>query len=69
MEETGEEGRDSEGLGLWLGIGIGIGISIGIVKVNRLESSANCFNADFWGPASNFGIPIAAVMDTQKDPQ
>ena len=23
---------------------------------------------DFWGPASNFGIPIAAVMDTQKDP-
>jgi len=22
----------------------------------------------FWGPASNFGIPIAAVMDTQKDP-
>ena len=24
--------------------------------------------ADFWGPASNFGIPIAAVLDTQKDP-
>ncbi|KAF1987793.1 UPF0041 domain protein [Aulographum hederae CBS 113979] len=23
----------------------------------------------FWGPASNFGIPIAAVMDTQKDPE
>lgn len=23
---------------------------------------------DFWGPASNFGIPIAAVMDTRKDP-
>ncbi|KAK3718924.1 hypothetical protein LTR37_004840 [Vermiconidia calcicola] len=22
----------------------------------------------FWGPASNFGIPIAAVMDTRKDP-
>ncbi|EME79985.1 uncharacterized protein MYCFIDRAFT_211926 [Pseudocercospora fijiensis CIRAD86] len=22
----------------------------------------------FWGPASNFGIPLAAVMDTQKDP-
>ncbi|KAF6227226.1 hypothetical protein HO133_008668 [Letharia lupina] len=22
----------------------------------------------FWGPVSNFGIPIAAVMDTQKDP-
>lgn len=22
---------------------------------------------DFWGPVSNFGIPIAAVADTQKD--
>ncbi|KAF2405605.1 UPF0041-domain-containing protein [Trichodelitschia bisporula] len=22
----------------------------------------------FWGPVSNFGIPLAAVMDTQKDP-
>ncbi|CAG8971737.1 hypothetical protein HYALB_00007217 [Hymenoscyphus albidus] len=25
--------------------------------------------ADFWGPVSNFGIPIAAVMDTQKSPE
>jgi hypothetical protein len=35
-------------------------------------SSTNKFcaqTADFWGPASNFGIPIAAVMDTQKDPE
>src|SRR5271163_1838865 len=35
-------------------------------------SSTNKFcaqPADFWGPASNFGIPIAAVMDTQKDPE
>ncbi|MCJ1424078.1 hypothetical protein MMC29_001965 [Sticta canariensis] len=23
----------------------------------------------FWGPASNFGIPIAAVMDVRKDPE
>lgn len=23
---------------------------------------------DFWGPVSNFGIPIAAVLDTQKSP-
>ncbi|KAJ5090737.1 Mitochondrial pyruvate carrier 1 [Penicillium argentinense] len=23
----------------------------------------------FWGPVSNFGIPFAAVMDTQKDPE
>ena len=28
----------------------------------------DAFPTDFWGPASNFGIPIAAVMDTQKDP-
>ena len=26
-------------------------------------------SADFWGPASNFGIPLAAVADTQKDPE
>ena len=26
-------------------------------------------DADFWGPVSNFGIPIAAVMDTQKSPE
>ncbi|KAJ5632371.1 Mitochondrial pyruvate carrier 1 [Penicillium lividum] len=25
-------------------------------------------STDFWGPVSNFGIPFAAVMDTQKDP-
>lgn len=23
----------------------------------------------FWGPVSNFGIPVAAVMDTKKDPE
>jgi len=28
-----------------------------------------CLCTDFWGPASNFGIPLAAVMDTQKDPE
>ncbi|KAL6869951.1 hypothetical protein ACO1O0_001286 [Amphichorda felina] len=22
----------------------------------------------FWGPVSNFGIPVAAVLDTQKSP-
>jgi hypothetical protein len=26
-------------------------------------------NLDFWGPVSNFGIPVAAVMDTQKSPE
>lgn len=28
----------------------------------------NMDRIDFWGPASNFGIPMAAVMDTQKSP-
>ncbi|RMZ78129.1 hypothetical protein DV738_g3991, partial [Chaetothyriales sp. CBS 135597] len=23
----------------------------------------------FWGPVSNFGIPVAAVLDTKKDPE
>jgi hypothetical protein len=27
------------------------------------------FEADFWGPASNFGIPIAAIADMSKDPE
>ncbi|KAL6716406.1 pyruvate transporter mpc1 [Lecanora helva] len=27
------------------------------------------FSTHFWGPVSNFGIPVAAVMDTQKDPE
>jgi len=27
------------------------------------------FSTHFWGPASNFGIPFAAVMDIQKDPE
>ncbi|MCJ1395884.1 pyruvate transporter mpc1 [Xylographa bjoerkii] len=27
------------------------------------------FSTHFWGPVSNFGIPIAAVMDTKKDPE
>lgn len=26
-------------------------------------------HADFWGPASNFGIPIAAIADIRKDPE
>jgi hypothetical protein len=37
--------------------------------VKRHRSNADEPIIDFWGPASNFGIPIAAVMDTQKDPE
>lgn len=32
------------------------------------ESSALTL-PDFWGPVSNFGIPVAAIMDTKKDPE
>jgi hypothetical protein len=35
----------------------------------RILADCGLNNVDFWGPASNFGIPIAAVMDTQKDPE
>ncbi|KAL2040076.1 hypothetical protein N7G274_006979 [Stereocaulon virgatum] len=35
----------------------------------RSQPVLNYFcSTHFWGPASNFGIPIAAVLDTQKDP-
>ncbi|MCJ1477965.1 pyruvate transporter mpc1 [Lambiella insularis] len=27
------------------------------------------FSTHFWGPVSNFGIPIAAIADTKKDPE
>ncbi|KAL8843601.1 MAG: hypothetical protein Q9170_000105 [Blastenia crenularia] len=30
---------------------------------------SNPSHTDFWGPASNFGIPIAAIADFQKDPE
>ena len=26
------------------------------------------FTTHFWGPVSNFGIPIAALLDLKKDP-
>ena len=27
------------------------------------------FTTHFWGPVSNFGIPVAAVMELNKDPE
>lgn len=39
------------------------------VKHGRLLIYTDVLLADFWGPASNFGIPVAAVMDTQKSPE
>jgi hypothetical protein len=46
--------RDTRGRRLWTGSG----------KYNVLTHAT-----DFWGPASNFGIPIAAIADMSKDPE
>ena len=35
----------------------------------RLEKWLTILFADFWGPVSNFGIPIAAIADMSKDPE
>ena len=37
-------------------------------KSSLLQLSDSTLLLDFWGPASNFGIPIAALLDTQKSP-
>lgn len=33
-----------------------------------IQKADHASRIDFWGPASNFGIPVAAVLDTQKSP-
>ncbi|KAK8197832.1 mitochondrial pyruvate carrier [Phyllosticta capitalensis] len=38
-------------------------------KIRSNKALDYFFSTHFWGPASNFGIPLAAVMDTQKDPE
>ncbi|KAI1434597.1 UPF0041-domain-containing protein [Xylaria sp. CBS 124048] len=36
----------------------------------RSNPALNYFcSTHFWGPASNFGIPVAAVIDAQKSPE
>lgn len=30
--------------------------------------TADLCSTHFWGPVSNFGIPLAAVMDLKKEP-
>ncbi|WYZ42583.1 hypothetical protein EsH8_VI_000282 [Colletotrichum jinshuiense] len=37
-------------------------------KIRSNPVSDYICSTHFWGPASNFGIPLAAVMDTQKSP-
>jgi len=37
-------------------------------KIRSNPTLSYVCSTHFWGPVSNFGIPIAAVMDTQKSP-
>ncbi|CCH57994.1 hypothetical protein TBLA_0A01930 [Henningerozyma blattae CBS 6284] len=39
-----------------------------ISKYINKQTLKYVFTTHFWGPISNFGIPIAAVYDLQKDP-
>ncbi|KAJ9157646.1 hypothetical protein NKR23_g416 [Pleurostoma richardsiae] len=38
-------------------------------KIRSNPVSDYICSTHFWGPVSNFGIPVAAVMDTQKSPE
>ncbi|KPM41777.1 hypothetical protein AK830_g4788 [Neonectria ditissima] len=38
-------------------------------KIRSNPVSDYLCSTHFWGPASNFGIPIAAILDTQKSPE
>ncbi|CCK70580.1 pyruvate transporter MPC1 KNAG_0E03210 [Huiozyma naganishii CBS 8797] len=39
-----------------------------ISKYINKETLKYVFTTHFWGPVSNFGIPIAAIYDLKKDP-
>lgn len=36
---------------------------------NRFHYCFFCFSTHFWGPIANWGIPIAATADIQRDPK
>lgn len=38
-------------------------------KFLNKETFKYVFTTHFWGPVSNFGIPIAAIYDLKKDPE
>ncbi|CDO94974.1 unnamed protein product [Kluyveromyces dobzhanskii CBS 2104] len=40
-----------------------------ISKYINKETLKYVFTTHFWGPVSNFGIPIAAIYDLKKDPE
>ncbi|BFZ65100.1 pyruvate transporter mpc1 [Saitoella coloradoensis] len=37
--------------------------------VRSPDFKAYLFSTHFWGPVSNFGIPLAAIADLKKDPE
>ncbi|KAI9904633.1 hypothetical protein N3K66_001162 [Trichothecium roseum] len=37
-------------------------------KIRSNPTTNYICSTHFWGPVSNFGIPVAAVLDTQKSP-
>lgn len=39
-----------------------------ISKYINKQTMKYIFTTHFWGPVSNFGIPIAALLDLKKDP-
>lgn len=40
-----------------------------IQKFLNKQTFKYIFTTHFWGPVSNFGIPIAAIYDLKKDPE
>ncbi|CCH41960.1 putative membrane protein [Wickerhamomyces ciferrii] len=38
-------------------------------KIFNKETLKYVMTTHFWGPVSNFGIPLAAIYDLQKDPE
>ncbi|KDR22173.1 Brain protein 44-like protein, partial [Zootermopsis nevadensis] len=41
----------------------------GIEQLKSKEFRDYLMSTHFWGPVANWGIPIAAIADTQKSPQ
>jgi hypothetical protein len=41
----------------------------GIDQLKSKEFREYLMSTHFWGPVANWGIPIAAIADTQKSPQ
>ncbi|KAK4320471.1 hypothetical protein Pmani_008637 [Petrolisthes manimaculis] len=44
-------------------------IKKGLDQVKSKEFRSYLMSTHFWGPVANWGIPIAAIADTQKPPE